>query len=113
MDSIKSDMLKKDQEWLQLRMRLVFDHKSVQDNKERIRTFFYKDGVHIMLTCCTGISSKQEELRRMVSAELMEHFTELMYHSNDLDNEMDYPIFFLIKSKVSSVRSLSDDEYEV
>lgn len=92
MDSVRSDMLEKDQEWLQLRDVFGFDQTFVQDNKERIMTFLYEDGAHIMWTYYTGVSHKKEELRRLVSAELMGRFTELKYHSNDLDNELDYPI---------------------
>lgn len=92
MDSVRGDMLKKDQEWLQLRDVLGFDTKFVRDNKDRIMTFLYEDGAHIMWTYYTGVSHKKEELRRLVSAELMGRFTELKYHSNDLNNELDYPI---------------------
>lgn len=92
MESVRSDMLEKDQEWLKLRDAFGFDQKFVQDNKERIMTFLYEDGAHIMWTYYTDVSNKKEELRRLVSAELMGRFTELKYHSNDLDNELDYPI---------------------
>lgn len=92
MDSVRSDMLEKDQEWLQLRDAFGFDQKFVQDNKERIMTFLYEDGAHIMWTYYTDVSNKKEELRRLISAELMGRFVELKYHSNDLDNELDYPI---------------------
>lgn len=92
MDSVRSDMLEKDQEWLQLRDTFGFDSQFVQDNKERIETFLYEDGAHIMWTYYTNVPRKKEELRRLVSAELMGRFTELKYHSNDLNNELDYPI---------------------
>lgn len=92
MDSVRRDMLEKDQEWLQLRDAFGFDQKFVQDNKERIMTFLYEDGAHILWTYYTDVSNKKEELRRLVSAELMGRFTELKYHSNDLTNELDYPI---------------------
>lgn len=92
MDSVRRDMLEKDQEWLQLRDAFGFDQKFVQDNKERIMTFLYEDGAHILWTYYTDVSNKKEELRRLVSAELMGRFTELKYHSNDLENELDYPI---------------------
>ena len=92
MDSVRSDMLEKDQEWLQLRDTFGFDQKFVQENKERIMTFLYEDGAHIMWTYYTDVSHKKEELRRLVSAELMGRFKELKYHSNDLDQELDYPI---------------------
>ncbi len=92
MDSVRSDILEKDQEWLQLRDVFGFDSKFVQDNKERIMTFLYEDGAHVMWTYYTNVPHKKEELRRLVSAELMGRFTELKYHSNDLENELDYPI---------------------
>lgn len=92
MDSVRNDMLEKDQEWLQLRDTFDFDQKFVQNNKERIMTFLYEDGAHIMWTYYTNVSHKKEELRRLISAELLGRFKELKYHSNDLENELDYPI---------------------
>lgn len=92
MDSVRSDTLEKDQEWLQLSDAFGFDSRFVQDNKERIMTFIYEDGAHIMWTYYTNVPHKKEELRRLVSAELMGRFKELKYHSNDLENELDYPI---------------------
>ncbi len=92
MDAVRNDTLEKDQEWLQLKNVFGFDQKFVQDNKERIMAFLYEDGAHIMWTYYTNVSHKKEELRRLVSAELLGRFKELKYHSNDLDNELDYPI---------------------
>lgn len=92
MDSVRSDTLEKDQEWLQLKDVFGFDQQFVQDNKERIMAFLYEDGAHIMWTYYTNVSHKKEELRRLVSAELLGRFKELKYHSDDLDNELDYPI---------------------
>ncbi len=92
MDSVRNDTLEKGQEWLQLKDVFGFDQKFVQDNKERIMAFIYEDGAHIMWTYYTSVSHKKEELRRLVSAELLGRFKELKYHSDDLDNELDYPI---------------------
>lgn len=92
MESVRKDILERNQEWLQLRDAFGFDRKFVQDNEERIRTFLYEDGAHIMWTYYTNVTDKKEELRRLVSAELLGRFRELKYHSNDLDNELDYPI---------------------
>ena len=92
MDSVRNDTLEKDKEWLQLKDVFGFDQKFVKDNKERIMAFIYEDGAHIMWTYYTNVSHKKEELRRLVSAELLGRFKELKYHSDDLDNELDYPI---------------------
>ena len=92
MDSVRSEVLERDREWLQLRDEFGFDQKFIQDNKERIMAFLYEDGAHIMWTYYEGVLHKKEELRRLISAELMGRFAELKYHDNDLDKELDYPI---------------------
>lgn len=92
MDSVRNDTLERDQEWLHLKDVFGFDQKFVQNNKERIMAFLYEDGAHIMWTYYLDVSHKKEELRRLVSAELLGRFKELKYHSDDLDNELDYPI---------------------
>ena len=80
------------EEWKYLANAFAFSKDFIAENRERIIRFILEDGAHIMKIYCESQPEKRDDLRRLVSAELMGRFKELKYYQDDLSHEIDYPV---------------------
>jgi hypothetical protein len=92
MEEVREEALSSNPEWLSLRQTFHFTSDFVKQNKERIKQFIYDDGAYIMWNYRKEMTDRDEDLRRLISAELMGRFRELKYHRGDLNKEIDYEI---------------------
>ncbi len=92
MQEIRENAIDGNAEWDYLVEMFGFTEEFVEQNRDRIREFVFADGVHITAVYLQRHTDKKEELRRLVTAELMGKFRELKYYGSDLEKELDYPI---------------------
>lgn len=92
MADIRKNILDCNEEWKYLINLFGFSEQFIVENSEHIKKFLYEDGAYIIKTYHESNTKKTEELRRLVSAELMGRFKELKYYHNDLTRELDYPL---------------------
>lgn len=78
--------------WKELRREFKLTDEFVAANKENIQNFLYQDGAEIMHAFLLSCPEKKEQIRRILTAELLGRFSELKYHENDLQKEIDFPI---------------------
>lgn len=92
MEELRENSLECNGEWKYLAKAFVFSEEFIAENRERIIQFILEDGAHIMKIYCESQPDKRDDLRRLVSAELMGRFKELKYYRDDLSHEIDYPV---------------------
>ena len=92
MEELRENSLECNEEWRYLAKAFVFSEEFIAENRERIIQFILEDGAHIMKIYCESQPEKLDDLRRLVSAELMGRFKELKYYQDDLSHEIDYPV---------------------
>ena len=92
MEALRENSLEYNEEWKYLADIFVFSKDFIAENRERIIRFIFEDGAHIMKIYCGSQPKKLDDLRRLVSAELMGRFKELKYYQDDLSHEIDYPV---------------------
>lgn len=92
MEELRENSLECNEEWKHLVKTFVFSEEFIAENRERIIRFILEDGAHIMKIYYESQPDKQDDLRRLVSAELMGRFKELKYYQDDLSQEIDYPV---------------------
>lgn len=90
--AFQKNMLVEDTAWKYLKENLSFDDAFVKRYEESIRRFVSDGKAEIIYQFCQGAENKHEEIRRLLSAELMGKFQDLKYHANDLEKEIAYPI---------------------
>ncbi len=113
MQEIRENAIKCDEEWRYLAEMFRFTEEFVEQNKERIMNFIFTDGAHITALYLRRNTSKAEELRRLVTAELMGKFRELKYHGSDLQKELDFPVTESLKRNWMKNRSETDGRLSV
>lgn len=69
-----------------------FSEEFVQENAKRIEEFILAGGAEIMAIFLKERPTKKEEIRRLVTAELLGKFQELKYPSGDLIREIDFDV---------------------
>ena len=89
---VRKDILTTDADWLDLKEKLAFSEEFIQENAARIGNFLFVGGAEIMETFLERQPSKIEEIRRLVTAELLGKFDELKYPSGDLMREIDFEV---------------------
>ena len=80
MEALRENSLEYNEEWKYLADIFVFSKDFIAENRERIIRFIFEDGAHIMKIYCGSQPKKLDDLRRLVSAELMGRFKELKYY---------------------------------
>ena len=93
MDTLKANLLEMDQDWKALAdaMELGPDFKA--RHQEDIVKFLCRDGAGIAQTYLDCLDQKlHPAFHRVVKAELMGQFSDLKYHTGDLEQELDYPL---------------------
>lgn len=113
MQEIRENVLSCNEEWDYLVEMFGFTEEFVEQNRERIREFVFTDGVHITALYLRKHTDKKEELRRLVTAELMGKFRELKYYGSDLQKELDYPITENLKQNWMKNRSETNGSLNV
>lgn len=78
--------------WKELCKEFNFTEEFITENKDNIPNFLYEGGAEIMYTFLMQQPDKKEQIRRILTAELMGRFKELKYHADDLQKEIDFPI---------------------
>lgn len=89
---LKEKLILGDVSWKMLKEKLAISDELVQKNADRIGTFLFVGGAEIMETFLERQPSKIEEIRRLVTAELLGKFDELKYPSGDLMREIDFEV---------------------
>ena len=89
---LKEKLILGDVSWGLLKEKLSFSEEFVQNNAARIGNFLFVGGAEIMETFLERQPSKIEEIRRLVTAELLGKFDELKYPSGDLMREIDFEV---------------------
>ena len=92
LSELKEKLILGDVSWRQLKEKLSFSEEFVQNNAARIGNFLFVGGAEIMETFLERQPSKIEEIRRLVTAELLGKFDELKYPSGDLMREIDFEV---------------------
>lgn len=105
MQEIRENALSCNAEWDYLVETFGFTEEFVEQNRERIGEFVFTDGVHITALYLRKHTDKAEELRRLVTAELMGKFRELKYYGSDLQKELDFPVTENLKQNWMKNRS--------
>ena len=78
---LKEQLILGDISWRLLKEKLAFSEEFIQENAARIGNFLFVGGAEIMETFLERQPSKIEEIRRLVTAELLGKFDELKYPS--------------------------------
>lgn len=110
---IKEHLMETDKAWEWLRGNLPIEDEVVEKHKENVLQFLYEGGSEILFAFCQNENKKKEEIRRLLTAELMGKFMELKYHEDDLEREIAYPITPEIKQAWMENLNLSRDRYHV
>lgn len=92
LSELKEKLILGDVSWKILKEKLEFSEEFVQNNAARIGNFLFVGGAEIMATFLKRQPSKIEEIRRLVTAELLGKFDELKYPSRDLMREIDFEV---------------------
>ena len=92
LSELKEKLILGDVSWRLLKEKLSFSEEFVQNNAVRIGNFLFVGGAEIMETFLERQPSKIEEIRRLVTAELLGKFDELKYPSGDLMREIDFEV---------------------
>ena len=92
LSELKEKLILGDVSWRLLKEKLSFSEEFVQNNAARIDNFLFVGGAEIMETFLERQPSKIEEIRRLVTAELLGKFDELKYPSGDLMREIDFEV---------------------
>ena len=92
LSELKEKLILGDVSWRLLKEKLSFSEEFVQNNAARIGNFLFVGGAEIMETFLERQPSKIEEIRRLVTAELLGKFDELKYPSGDLMREIDFEV---------------------
>lgn len=90
--AFQENILHEDIAWKCLKEKLAFNDTFIKQYEERIRQFASTGEAEMVYRFFQGAENKQEEIRRLLSAELMGKFRELKYHEKDLEREIAYPI---------------------
>lgn len=88
----REQLLEKDDAWKKLCGMLKYPEDFIQQNKERIRSFVFEGGAEMLSVYLSHCPEKREEIRCLLTAELMGKFRELKYHGDDLEREIAYPV---------------------
>lgn len=89
---LKELLCKQDISWKSLKEELMLTEEFQKENQERVQEFLFEGGAEIMAAYLKSRPCKQEEIRRLVVAELLGKFPELKYPVGDLEREIAYPI---------------------
>lgn len=89
---IKGKLVVQDVSWKVLCKEFSFSEEFVQENAKRIEEFILAGGAEIMAIFLKERPTKKEEIRRLVTAELLGKFQELKYPSGDLIREIDFDV---------------------
>lgn len=92
LSELKEQLILGDISWRLLKEKLAFSEEFIQENAARIGNFLFVGGAEIMETFLERQPSKIEEIRRLVTAELLGKFDELKYPSGDLMREIDFEV---------------------
>lgn len=92
LSELKEKLILGDVSWRLLKEKLSFSEEFVQNNAARIGNFLFVGEAEIMETFLERQPSKIEEIRRLVTAELLGKFDELKYPSGDLMREIDFEV---------------------
>ena len=92
LSELKEKLILGDVSWRLLKEKLSFSEEFVQNNAARIGNFLFVGGAEILETFLERQPSKIEEIRRLVTAELLGKFDELKYPSGDLMREIDFEV---------------------
>lgn len=91
-EELRENVVAYDNDWNYLSGEFGFSAQFVDENRARVRDFIFNDGAHIFRIYYDAEKGKAEEMRCLVSAELMGRFKELKYFRDDLTKEIDYPV---------------------
>lgn len=99
-DEMKKELIKVDNAWGELALKMGFSDAFLRHNQERVIEFLCKDGAEIAKTYYNSLSgdNQRESMKRIVKAELMGEFETLKYYADDLSKEIDFPITSTQKS---------------
>ncbi len=89
---LKEKLVVQDVSWKVLCKEFSFSEEFVQENAKRIEEFILAGGAEIMAIFLKERPTKKEEIRRLVTAELLRKFQELKYPSGDLIREIDFDV---------------------
>lgn len=89
---LKEKLVVQDVSWKVLCKEFSFSEEFVQENAKRIEEFILAGGAEIMAIFLKERPTKKEEIRRLVTAELLGKFQELKHPSGDLIREIDFDV---------------------
>lgn len=113
-DALKANLLEVDQDWQSLAgdMELSLGFKTRY--QEDIVKFLCRDGAGIARTYLDCLDSELHlAFHRVVKAELMGQFSDLKYHTGDLEQELDYPLGTQAKVEWKHNLSLTQGSIEI
>ena len=91
-EAVHEIMLSHDKDWVSLKEALHIDPTLIAENRSNVLKFICENGAYIVNAYRAHQSGKDNELSRLVSAELLGRFRDLKYFDGDLEEEISYPI---------------------
>lgn len=89
----QKELAERDSDWQELVRRCEFSEAFLAQYSDGVMHFIEHNGPQLVNTYLSNTRySKQEAIRRIVQAEIMQRFRDLKYHDEDLSLELDYSI---------------------
>ena len=113
-DALKDNLLEVDQDWQALANDMELSPEFKTRYQEDIVKFLCRDGAGIAQTYLDHLNPElHPAFHRVVKAELMGQFSDLKYHTGDLEQELDYPLDTQAKVEWKHNLSLSQGGTEI
>lgn len=108
-DALKANLLEVDQDWQTLASTMELSPDFMSKYQENTIKFLCRDGAGIAKRYLYDLDAElRPAFHCVVKAELMGQFSDLKYHTGDLEQELDYPLS--AQTKVEWMRNLSLSE---
>jgi len=115
MKSIRKDIEILDKDWIKLKSKLEFNAEFIEKYSKNIKQFLLNNGSGIAYKYYIDQNTEQKEaFKLIIKAELMGEFKKLKYHTNDLNEEIDYNLKQAqIEEWTNNNSSLAEGQIEV
>jgi len=115
LEKVKEDIQIIDAYWNKLKIDLNFSKEFIEKYDQNIKQFILSNGAEIAYKYYINCNAEQKEsFRLIIKAELMGEFKKLKYHTNDLQEEIDYKLNSeQIDEWTKNNNMISESEYDV
>lgn len=113
--SIKDNIEEIDEYWNELKRYMNFDKEFILKFNKNIREFLLNNGAELAYKYYISRNEEQKaSFKLIIKAELMGEFKKLKYHTNDLNEEIDYKLNEKqVKEWTKNNTKISEEKYDV